>query len=171
MNNKIFKDKLDTLTGLPLSDISRTLDRLEIGFGDIFEIIDSCENIRINNQYEFYLQAPWRLLLDHRILVASYDIYEPNSKMEWTEDFRDDIIGNTLFDELCETKVQKLLDEISVKEISLDEYGGLKIIFDSGHVLETFANSADSEWELWRFFESGKKEPHYVVYVDRVDFE
>jgi len=142
---------------------------LEIGFGGIVEIMDFYGKARYVERYAFHIQAPWRLLLDKRILIASRDVYEPKTAEEWTEDFEWDIVGTTLFDELNEARVKELCNRIFLKEVLLDEYGGMRMVFDSGHTLEVFADSSNPDTELWRFFEMDSEDSHFVVYVDRVE--
>lgn len=163
------KNKLDIILGFSIQRISRTVNMLELGLGDIVETTDIHGKLRNIERYAIHIQSPWRLLLDKAILIASSDMYEPNTKTEWSEDFNWEVYGANLFDELCETKIKELLNHISVEEVVLDDVGGLRIVFDSGHVLETFSDTSSTETELWRFFEMSNYDSHLVAYVDRLE--
>ena len=170
MSKEMLENKLIVLSNLPMQSFFRAVDMLVIGFGDIIEVTNWRGQIEKVAQYRIHIQSPWRLLLDETVLIASSDIYEPNTETEWSENFDWDVFGANLFDELCKKKIEKLYNQIFVNEIILDEYGGMRMIFDSGHVLELFSDTSNQETELWRFFESGKMDSHFVVYVNRVEY-
>lgn len=49
-----------------------------------------------------------------------------------------------------------------VERIVTDQYGGLKLLFNFGLVLEVFTDTV-RDAELWRFFQAGTDADHFVV--------
>ena len=117
-----------------------------------------------NREYALHIQCPWRICDEKQyILLASDDIYQPNSSMERSEDFDWDSFGNSLFDE----KIHLLFPEeerIFVKQISFSRRNDFKIVFSNNLILEAFIDTSLKDSECWRFFERGNKDKHLVVF-------
>lgn len=142
--------------------IGRASDLLWIKFGERAMDQKAEAGGMKRREYALDIQCPWRIKdkSNSGIILASYDIYEPNSQIEWNESFDWDVQGNNLFDE----KVKKIFSsvDINVDYVSVSVNNDLTVGFSNGLILETFIN-VSSEIECWRFFEKGKDE-HLVIY-------
>jgi hypothetical protein len=82
-----------------------------------------------------HIQCSWRITFGNEIVVASGDIYSPNSEGGYDiEDFDWDIQGNNRFDERIKF-FMKENEQLMVEQIESDEFGGLKVFFSGGYIL------------------------------------
>ena len=163
MIKNVIEEKLEVLKGEPWVAIGRAGDMLWIGFGDDIEYTNPVGRVRTVSAYALHLQCPWRIVEEKSIIIASYDIYQPASQMLGKKDFDWDVHGNNLFDEKADEIHRRLKTEIiTVNSVLADQYGGIKLDFDNGLVLEVFINSCEQK-ENWRMLDN-KLGPHFVVF-------
>lgn len=154
--------QLSKIIEMPIFSIGRASNMLWTGFGVPRVVRDRRGNEKTVGDYAIHIQCSWRIASQSKIIVASQDFYVPSSS--WTggeDDFDWDVQGNTLFDE----RIQGLFQQDNlpvVKTIGADCYGGFKIVFTNGFVLEAFPNSSNDA-ENWRMFVPGDAETHFVV--------
>lgn len=145
---------LNILINKRLQGIGRAGDMCWISFGELIKMKNYKGDIVEKGEYALHLQCPWRIKdFNSKIILASRDIYEPNSKISWNDNFEWDIKGNNLFDE----NINKMFldkNSILVKKVSISLNNDLTIIFSNKLVLECFTNIS-SEQECWRFFKTG----------------
>lgn len=156
-------DYINVLLNKPILKLGRACDLCWILFGNSFKEKNALGNEVEKGEYSLHLQCPWRIrsAIDFKIKLASGDIYEPSSNVEWNEDFDWDIQGNNLFDEKVEYLFQK--DKLTfVEKVSIFESGDLEIVFSNKLILECFIAISKNE-ECWRFFKQGSKK-HVVIY-------
>ena len=146
----------------PLLRVRRASSMAMFGFGEWVPSKDYKENDCVVSTFCLHLQCPWRVIdkENSNIFFASYDMYVPNSSLEWTKDFNWDKIGNNLFDE-NRSKWMEENKNLYVKDVELYEWGDLRLELSNGHMIEVFANTSfklttDDSWgeELWRFFDN-----------------
>lgn len=160
---------ISALEGMRLLSIGRAGDMLWIKFERIVMEQKMKGEDTKKSKYILDIQCPWRMedKKNFMIILASHDMYEPNSQTEWTEDFEWDVQGNNLFDE----KIKKIFSvtDIKVEQIFVSPNNDLTVWFSNGLALKTFID-VSSEIECWRFFEKGKDE-HLVIYGDKTKVE
>lgn len=161
---------INELLNQPIVKIGRAGDLCWMLFGSSFKEKNVLGKEVEKGEYSLHLQCPWRIrdMEDSSIKLASGDIYEPRSSIEWNENFNWDVQGNNLFDE----KVEHLFSKekmILVEKISVLEDGDLEMIFSNKFVLECFIAISIKE-ECWRFFKHGSKK-HLIIYGNTKEFE
>jgi hypothetical protein len=156
------EEELKELLGQPLIEIGRAANLLWLSFGEKITVIDRNGHEKVKSKFSLNIQCSWRLIKENRIIVASKDIYLPRTNSK-ERDFDWDNVGANRFDEKIEEfKKQEMLN-IVVSKISADEYGGVKLHFKTGEVLDVFPDDS-LEDEFWRLIISGKESKHFVVF-------
>lgn len=118
-------------------------------------------------KYALHLQTFFRFCDSEKVLIADGDKYKPTSFIEGApsfsaETFEWDKQGNNLMDEWISKYQSPLLNKLIVKEVSVNLYGDLEIIFNQNITLTVLIDSTSSD-ECWRFFEVHSQKPHLVV--------
>lgn len=153
---------IQQLKNQKLVSIGRSCNLIWMNFGTEIFIKNRDGSQTKAGQYVLDFQCPWRIkeLRAQKIKVASGDMYQPCSTIEWSETFEWDIQGNNA----CDEKLKKLFpkdEEIYVQDIYLNENGDLKIIFSNDLIFLCFVDDSIGR-ECWRFFRrSGGA--HFVV--------
>ncbi|MCD7035122.1 hypothetical protein LRR81_12820 [Metabacillus sp. GX 13764] len=158
MKNKIEKE-LNQITGLPLSEIDRSLDMAVFKFGKMTYGKDKWGNETRAGEFALHVQCSWRILYDNKILIGSSDMYLPRSSWSEEEDFDWEEKGASRFDEQIE---QLPLSSFKVLKSEADQVGGLRIYLSGSARIEVFPNDSYDE-EFWRFFVPGDLRSHLVV--------
>lgn len=143
---------IDILIGKRIVDIGRASNLLWIIF----------EN-ESGEKYSLHVQSTWRVF-DKKcstIVLASGDIYEPNSQMEYDDSFDWDVKGNNMFDGK-KYQVFPKEEKIYVKEVFMNDVNDLHILFSNDLLFECYIDISFEE-ECWRFFKQGASNAHYVV--------
>ena len=163
-------DFINLLLNQPIIKIGRASDLCWMVFGKSFMEKDALGKTVERGEYSLHLQCPWRLCdsTNYTIKLASGDIYEPRSSVEWDEDFDWDVQGNNLFDEKVEYLFPKETSAI-VRDASVSAHGDLQMIFSNMLMLECFVNVSTNQ-ECWRFFKHGEKK-HWVICGNGKEFQ
>lgn len=152
----------DFLINKELQKIGRASDMCWINFGKLTKTRNIRGDIVEKGEYALHLQCPWRIKdSNSKIILASRDIYEPNSEIICDENFEWDIEGNNLFDENIKKIFSNKKDTRLVEKILITLNNDLTIIFSDKLTLECFTNIS-SEQECWRFFKIGENK-HLIV--------
>jgi hypothetical protein len=159
---KNIEKELKVLIGKPLSNIGRAGNLLWLSFGEKIAMLDmnGCEVFK--EKFALHIQCSWRLTIGSRIIVGSQDFYIPRTGLS-EDEFNWDIQGANRFDERINAFKEMPESNTKVVEFFMDEFGGVKISFDSGAKLEVFPDDSLEE-EFWRFIEFGEKSKHFVVF-------
>ena len=158
---KLIEAELGILIKQPLTDIGRAGNLLWLSFGKKIFVVDKNGCKKTQSEYALNIQCAWRIVKDCRIIVGSRDFYIPRTDLQ-IDSFEWDTQGVNRFDE----KIEELNFHQRygiVDKISADEFGGIKITFNSSIVLEVFPDDS-LEDEFWRFIVSGKASRHFVVF-------
>ena len=150
LQQKEINEILEKMINQKVRTIGRASGMLWLGLGEEIDYVDYKGRTTKKSEYALHLQCPWRIKnTESCIVVASYDMYEPNSTTKWSEDFDWDIQGNNLYDE----KVKNWFEEQdrSVIAYELKTNLDLAVTFDDGNSLEIFINTT-ADVECWRFF-------------------
>lgn len=120
-----------------------------------------------DGEYALHLQTFFRFCDSEKVLIADGDKYKPISLIEdapafSVENFEWDKQGNNLFDEWISKHQSTLLNKLIVKEVNVNPYGDLEIIFSQNITLTVLLDTTSTD-ECWRFFEFHSKKPHLVV--------
>jgi hypothetical protein len=155
--------QLNILIGLKSGSAGRAANLFWIGFGDLISITRKGETLE-TEEYALHIQCSWRITLGNKIVVASKDLYVPNSTWDGEdEDFNWDVQGNNRFDD----RINNFMNDkdLIVLKIDSDDIGGLKIHLSEGYTLDVFPDgSEDDEYsEHWRFFNRKGDTPHFIV--------
>jgi len=164
-------DYIKELQGKEFRKIGRASNLCWMHFGETVITKDYKGVEREVGKYAIHLQSPWRIkeVDSERIIIASGDLYEPNSLLEWTEEFDWDIKGNNLFDEKINYWHNKW-EAMYVENVTINKLGDLQILFSNGIILESFMDMSIDE-EGWRFFECGTGKEHMVCAGTEIRFE
>jgi len=115
-----------------------------------------------------HVQSSYRVTMGCKIILASADIYQPNSVHLANQDFVFSdfdwtIFGENRFDETVQSKILPILDDdFVVKDIELSNFGDLKIIFKNGYHLEVYLDTSGEE-ECWRFLNTQDADIYLIV--------
>ncbi len=170
LNNIIIR-QLSIIKNEPFRYIGRACNLAWLGFGKDVISKDYKGEERKTAQYALHIQCPFRISRGGMKVLASGDMYEPNSTTEWTEDFDWDIAGANLYDEKASLLTEKLShNNITAVNIESNEMGDVKIYLSDGYVIEIFTNNS-SETEEWRFFETGIEKEHFVITGKGIEYE
>ena len=166
MQNVLMKagkmDSIDDLLNKKLIKLGRASNLFWMIFSISSKSKNELERINEGAEYSIHCQSPWRIVdcIEHTIKLASADMYQPYSKIKWSEDFDWEPKGNNLFDEKISSFNQKDI-EIRVIDVAMSENYDLKLCFSNGFIFECFVDIS-IEQECWRFFKKGNKK-HLVI--------
>ena len=132
------------------------------GFGEDKASKDFRGKERILAQYALHVQCSFRVLYSDQVILENLDMFEPNSALARSENFRWEKPGETLYDEKVETILTSSTQNGIVTALQVSSQSDLSIRLSSGYVIEIFNNLSANE-EVWRFFEPGTEKPHLVV--------
>lgn len=162
---------INAIRGESFRSIGRAVDMCWLSFGQTIKVRDHKGNEKEKGAYALHLQCPWRIIDEHTgvIVMASSDIYEPNSKLEWSEEFEWDVIGNNLFDEKAE-KWNSEKNITCVSAVKITNFGDIEIRFSNGFLFNSFMNISLDE-EGWRFLKCDCTDSHMVGTGTGIKFE
>lgn len=149
------------LEGKKLESIGRVGSMCWIGFGEIIRGKNIEGKVIDKPEYALHLQCPWRIKNHNTILLASNDIYETNSTIEWSESFEWDVKGANLFDEKAKQFNDRCIEN-HVEKVEISLLSDIILYLSNEDILETFVDTSIGS-ECWRFLKSNSKEPHIVV--------
>jgi hypothetical protein len=150
---------LGELKQLPLTRMLSAGAMPMFAFGELRTAPSPRGGTREIGTFELHVQCAWRLVYNASVYMGSGDYH--------AETDESDANNPKGCDDFIKIKAQHLFttmsqDELTVKDVSIDEFGGFKLFFHSGTFLEVFPNSAADETEYWRLFKPGVNEPHVV---------
>ena len=148
---EFLKQKLKVLIGAKCIKIGRSCNLIWFHF-----LVD-------NELFFINVQSALRFTKNGNILCANLDMYEPKAELLNNtsfsyKTFNWDVQGENYFDEWVKTEGQQLINAV-VKQISVSDFGDLRISIDNDIQLEVFNNSLT---ECWRCFEDDSDD-HTVV--------
>ncbi len=148
---EFLKQKMKVLLGSKCKKIGRSCNLVWFHF-----LVD-------NELFFINVQSALRFTKNGNILCANLDMYEPKAELLNNpsfsyKTFNWDVQGENYFDEWVKTEGQQLINAV-VKQVSVSDFGDLKISFDNDIQLEVFNNSLT---ECWRCFEDDSDD-HTVV--------
>jgi hypothetical protein len=159
------ENTIQQLNGLKLIKTSRSANMECLKFGHK-------TNVKNQNIGEFglHIQADWRIINEVKILVASNDLFEPDSKNQAETNFNYEE-GN-----LRDEKLKNIIDsnDLIVSKVFIDKIGGLNIRFCNKMELQIIpTNSSESEYnEFWRLIDNRKeKSKHIVAKINGIEIE
>lgn len=158
------KAELNKITGLKLQYIGRSSDLFWLGFGEIVQI-NRRGRTEETAEYTLHIQCSWRITLHNKIVVASRDVYVPNSEWDKLNDNFDwDIQGNNKFDEQIKSFSENS-GKLMVERIEAEDVGGIEVFLSDDYKLEAFPDSSGDvdDCEHWRFFNRKENSRHFVV--------
>lgn len=159
------RDQIEAELGIllkqPLIDIGRAGNLLWLSFGRKIFITDKNGCKKPKNEYALHIQCAWRIVKDTRIIVGSRDFYTPRTGIT-SDSFAWDTPGANRVDEKIE-ELKALQSNVVIDKIAADEFGGIKVTFNSGINLEVFPDDS-LEDEFWRLIVAGEPSKHFVVF-------
>lgn len=150
--------KLNNLVSEKFQYFGRTLDMIEIGFGELSE-----ETNRYGKKYEiaqfvFHVQCSFRVIRDNSIVLSTEDLFLPfDQKCHEEADLNKK--DSTLFDSKAKC-FTALMKEEKIIDIKISAQNDLTITTENT-IIELFVYS--NQFESWRFFEHSEDSPHIVV--------
>ena len=160
LKNALVDEIFQKIINKKVNLLGRAAAMLWLGFGEIIDTVDYKGQPVKKSEYAIHIQCSWRIKnKQNRNIIAFYDMFEPNSSIEWSEDFDWDIQGNNLYD----VKAKKWSTEHDryVVDYEISPNLDLLIIFSDGNILEAFIDTS-SKKECWRLFEY-TKDGHVVA--------
>jgi hypothetical protein len=118
-------------------------------------------------KFQLHIQCSFRFVSKEKVVVASSDVYQPNSSYEVNNDFdfenfEWDIVGQNRFDEIVKNIITPNMDFFIIESIELSAFGDLRIYFSNDFVLDVYIDTSGSE-ECWRFFNKTNSNAHLVI--------
>ena len=143
---------LEILVGLPLIDVTRSLDLEMFQFGERHVKRTPQGEDLVVGDWAIHIQCPWRIIGGDDLVVGSQDRHYPQDEEgEWNTQCADVFTR-------CEAHVYHWLNGFSdaplVREVEADPYGGFRVHLEGDYALEVFpAHSLRGEFsEQWRLF-------------------
>lgn len=150
-----------------LEQLKKIINADNIKIGRAADLIWIAFHSRDGREYALHLQTFFRFCDSEKVLIADCDKYQPISLIEnepsfLLEKFEWDKRGNNLLDEWIDKYQSNLINKLIVKEVKVNLYGDLEIIFNQNIILTVLIETTSSD-ECWRFFECHSNKPHLVV--------
>jgi hypothetical protein len=136
------------LVGLPYLGSSRALDMEMFGFGTLQEGTGRRGRPTVRPSYALHVQAPWRIVVDDRIVVGYSDWRDPPAGVS-TDGWDPNEASLTHRDELLAVFLDRPPSR-RVAAASTALTGDLRLNLDDGSALEVVADSAALDDEHWR---------------------
>jgi len=172
---KFIKDTLSIIIGQPLRYLGRAGAMVILNFGELIEskdiylgnekgklVLDESGNAvpkrELEGRYGIDILCGMRFICGDEIIFAKSDMYLPSEEIANREDFIWDTFkwhkhGNNFFDEIVPKHFfNNSFADYIVKDIKVNKFGDLTIIFENGFALEFF-NDGSGYSEAWRFGE------------------
>ena len=163
MSEQVFKkaeNMLQNICGKQVSYVGRSCELVEISFKDAAEM----DPHKVNDEYVFHLQCPFRVFKSGKIIVGSDDLAYSASG----DDFVDlDKRNSCVFDERCDLLDKEFMSEY-VKAVKLNRIGDIHIELTS--VMIDIFVAMSTEDESWRFFKLNPDSEHLVFENGCFDF-
>lgn len=143
----------------------KNADNIKIGrVADLIWIAFKSKNGR---EYALHLQTFFRFCDSEKVLIADGDKYNPISLIEATpsfslENFEWDKQGSNLIDEWISKSQSTLINKLTVKEVKVNPYGDLEIIFSQNITLTVLLDTTSRD-ECWRFFEKDTDDREDII--------
>jgi len=147
------------LVGLPCLGSSRALDMEMFGFGTPQEGTGRRGRPIVRPSFALNVQAPWRIVLDDRIIVGYRDMRDPPTGVS-TDGWDPSEARLAHRDELLAAFLDRPT-ALRVTGVSTSLAGDLRLILDDGSTLEILPDSAALDDEHWRLL--GPDGSHVVV--------
>ena len=155
--DKITK-KLNCLISEEFQCFGRTLDMIELGFGELSERTDRRGKKYNISRFVFHIQCPFRVIRDNSIILSTEDLFLPFSDNQIEEvDFNKR--NSTLFDSKSKS-IATIMKGEKIIDIKLSSQNDLTIKTEKT-TIELFVYS--KHFESWRFFDTIDDSPHIVV--------
>ena len=153
-------NQLNFLQGLKIQNIGRTLDMVNIGFGEpVVRKKKNGEEIIIG-KFALHVQCPFRIIRDNNIVLGYTDIFIPDEENSLVVDLNKR--NTNVFDSKVEWLKLELKNEV-VKGVYLTSINDL-VIQTTNFTIEILV--CDQTSESWRFFCVTDDSPHIVVDED-----
>lgn len=170
-NAEDFFQYLDEIIGKPICAMGRAANMLWIGIGEKFATTNWRGEAVEKSTYALHVQTGWRIVSEAKkeVLLTAYDMYSPRTGMPYDEDFEWEPQGNNLFDEKCQSWLERELP-VYIRRYDINQWGDLMLWLSNEEVLQVFNTSSDDS-ECWRLFMPGKDRPHLVAYPAKMELE
>ncbi len=154
---KIIK-KLNDLISEEFQYFNRTLDLIELGFGELTERTDRHGAKYKLAHFVYHIQCPFRVIRDDSIVLSTEDLFLPFPS-EQPEEADLNKRNSTLFDSKAKYLTTIMKGE-KIIDIKLNSQNDLTIRTETT-TIDLFVCNVDSE--SWRFFDTIEDSPHIVV--------
>jgi hypothetical protein len=154
---------LEPLRGLRLSTVSRAVEILTLGFGEL-QMVGRHER----PEYALHVAAPWRL--DHvqtGTVTGRADLWQPvegERPRGWRWDqnptLRDHLLGHLFPRNEARRRLENHSDDFRVREIGATAAGDVSLRFAGPYELRIVPDS--TRIEAWRVFRPGIDDRHFV---------
>lgn len=156
VSNSLIK-KLEVIVGKRLQYVTRILDLVCLGFGDIHSETDRYKKEHYIAEYALHIQCPFRICYNNVIVLSSFDLYVSNicskAEVDWDKN------NACLFDDKS-LKFANIFQNQQVESVSLSSLNDLEIKTQD-LVISLFVS--DLSQEAWRFFLTVGDEEHIVI--------
>lgn len=159
LKEKIF-NQLNFLQGLKIQNIGRTLDMVNIGFGEPIVRKKKNDEEVILGEFALHVQCPFRIIHDNNIVLGYTDLFIPDEETNILVDLNKR--NTNIFDSKVKCLELELKKE-TVKNIYLTPVNDL-VIETANFTIEILV--CDQSSESWRFFCIADNSPHIVVDED-----
>lgn len=176
-------EKISILNNQRLNYVHRAGTMATLGFGEIVKNKVSSKNDKGEviakevyvSKYALHIDCSFRISHSNEIILTGNDIFRPNSKLaelssKENEEFDWDMVGNNAFDEITVSYFSDIKAELTVKSISVNEFGDLSIKLSNDFCLDIFVDVSEDE-ECWRLFEVGNSDKKHLVVTGKGYYE
>lgn len=158
----------NSLIGQKFQSVTRTLDMVEFGFGDLTLKKNRKGKMIEIAKYAVHVQCPCRIVDKSNIILGYDDLYMSSKMEEEGGDLNKQ--GSTFFDVQCLNMKNIILTDQYVQDVVLKKYGDLIIKLQDIQI-QIFVASSSKSIEVWRMFETQTDAKHMVVYGNMIEYE
>lgn len=163
MNKQTICEYLNRIVQQPINRIGRDSNMLLLGIGEKCSQDSLYMNESKTSAYILRIQSAWRIenKKNNQIILASSDMYSPQTGVEYSVNFDWEPQGSNLFDEKSQIWMNKN-SSIFIQDYKTNLWGDLLLFFSNGERLMAFVDVSD-ETECWEIFAENEKEPHLII--------
>jgi hypothetical protein len=147
--NKIIRNALAPLIGLPLCHLSRSSNMLLLQFGHPHTVSARDGSTKTVHDWTIQIQCPWRISQNSHVVIAYRDFYysdvAQNNQAVMNKSRYDTVLGS-----LCtefETTSPRVLS------VEADDTGAFSLLLGDGYRLEAIPGENTESGKHWRIFE------------------
>ena len=158
--HRLIRDAVAPLVDLRVAASYRAADMLILHFGEVHETDGGSVG-----DFSLHIQSPWRLEDAAEIITGRYDRWHDPSTREPA--YHGPELKRSLWDDRIERWLKTGERSPKVVSVRTDRFATLKVTFNDGTRLRSFADGTQTE--DWRLLQPLTDKPHFVVVGGKIE--